>query len=70
MTTTVGIGTSTNIISINKDLSEKDVDKITRKSSKASKYIVDKKIVKTIFIKNKIINYINIINNFIKRLRF
>ncbi len=51
-------GKTRDIISINKDLSEKDVDKITRKSSKASKYIIDKKIVKTIFIKNKIINYI------------
>ena len=51
-------GKTRDIILVNKDLNEKDVDKITRKSSKASKYIVDKKIVKTIFIKNKIINYI------------
>tara|TARA_Y100000992_G_C21267435_1_gene494693 strand:- start:213 stop:2627 length:2415 start_codon:yes stop_codon:yes gene_type:complete len=51
-------GKTRDIISVNKDLTEKDVDKITRKSSKASKYIIDKKIVKTIFIKNKIINYI------------
>tara|TARA_Y100001970_G_scaffold137311_1_gene168994 strand:- start:5342 stop:7858 length:2517 start_codon:yes stop_codon:yes gene_type:complete len=51
-------GKTRDIISVNKDLTEKDVDKITRKSSKAGKYIIDKKIVKTIFIKNKIINYI------------
>ncbi len=51
-------GKTRDIILIKKDLSEKDVDKIARKSPKTSKYIIDKKIVKTIFIKNKIINYI------------
>ena len=39
-------GKTRDIILVNKDLNEKDVDKITRKSSKASKYIVDKKLLK------------------------
>ena len=51
-------GKTRDIISINKDLQEKDLDKFIRTSSKANKYIKDKKIIKTIFIKNKIINYI------------
>ena len=51
-------GKTRDIISINKDLREKDLDKFIRTSSKANKYIKDKKIIKTIFIKNKIINYI------------
>ena len=51
-------GKTRDILSINKDLTENDVDKIIRKSSKANKYISDKKIIKTIFISNKIINYI------------
>jgi len=51
-------GKTRDIISINKDLSQTHVDKLVRKSSKANKYINDKKIIKTIFIKNKVINYI------------
>ena len=46
------------ILSVKKDLSEKELNSEVIKSTKASKYISDKKIVKTIFIKNKIINYI------------
>ena len=51
-------GKTRDIISIRKDLKEKDIDKLIRASSKANKFIKDKKIIKTIFIKNKIINYI------------
>ena len=51
-------GKTRDIISVNKDLKENDIDKIIRASSKAQKYIQDKKIIKTIFIKNKILNYI------------
>ena len=40
------------------NLNEKDLDKLIKSISKAKKYIVDKKIIKTIYIKNKIINYI------------
>ena len=40
------------------NLSQKEIDKLIMKSSKANKYLINKKIIKTIFIKNKIINYI------------
>ena len=51
-------GKTRDIIEMNKDMNEAEVIKITKKSSKVSKYILDKKISKIIFIKNKIINYI------------
>tara|TARA_Y100000591_G_scaffold332581_1_gene370508 strand:+ start:2108 stop:4621 length:2514 start_codon:yes stop_codon:yes gene_type:complete len=51
-------GKTRDIITVQKDLVEKDIDVIIRKNSKAKKYIQDKKIIKTIFVKNKIINYI------------
>ena len=37
---------------------KKEIFKLVIKNSKAKKHIIDKKISKTIFIKNKIINYI------------
>ena len=54
-------GKTRDVLSIDKNLSEKELNKLIKDSSKANKHIVDKKIIKTIFIKNKIINYI--INN-------
>ena len=51
-------GKTRDVISVKKDMSEKEIYGIVLKSSKAKKYIIDKKISKTIFIKNKIINYI------------
>lgn len=51
-------GKTRDIITINKDLNEKDVNQIIKNESKAKKYIENKKIIKTIFVKNKIINYI------------
>ena len=51
-------GKTRDIIVIKKDLVEKEISKIILKESKASKYINNKKIIKTIFVKNKIINYI------------
>tara|TARA_B100000963_G_scaffold2486_1_gene1963 strand:- start:3106 stop:5616 length:2511 start_codon:yes stop_codon:yes gene_type:complete len=50
-------GKTRDIITIVKDLGEKDVNLQILKNSKAKKYL-DKKIVRTIFVKNKIINYI------------
>ena len=41
-----------------KDQSEKEIKKIILENSKAKKYVENKKIIKTIFVKNKIINYI------------
>ena len=51
-------GKTRDVLVINKNLAEKEIDKLIRSSSKASKHINDKKIIKTIYIKNKIINYI------------
>ena len=51
-------GKTRDIISVKKDLDEKDVDQFILKNSKAKKYILSKKNFKTIFVKNKIINYI------------
>ncbi len=51
-------GKTRDVIAINKDLVETKVNEIILKTSKAKKYIENKKIIKTIFIKNKIINYI------------
>ena len=51
-------GKTRDIISIKKDMSEKETHKLIIGESKAKKYIENKKINKTIFVKNKIINYI------------
>ncbi len=51
-------GKTRDIVSIKRDLSEEDVYKIIIKNSKAKKFIENKKILKTIFIKDKIVNYI------------
>ena len=51
-------GKTRDIIKINKDLDEKRIKSIVLDVSKAKKFIKDKTIIKTIFIKNKIINYI------------
>ena len=51
-------GKTRDIISIKKNMSEKETHKLIIEKSKAKKYIENKKINKTIFVKNKIINYI------------
>ena len=51
-------GKTRDIISIKKDFSEKEIDKLVLNNSKAKKYIENKKVIKKIFVKNKIINYI------------
>ena len=51
-------GKTRDIISLTKDTEEKEIKSIVLDKSKASKYIKDKKVLKTIFVKNKIINYI------------
>ena len=51
-------GRTRDVLNIDKNLSEKELNKLIKNSSKANKHMVDKKIIKTIFIKNKIINYI------------
>ena len=51
-------GRTRDIITINRDLSQKEIEKKIEEKSKAMKFIGNKKIIKIIFIKNKIINYI------------
>jgi len=51
-------GKTRDVLSIKKDISETELNKLIVKSSKANKYLLNKKIIKTIFVKNKIINYI------------
>ena len=51
-------GKTRDVISIKKDLSEDEINKIVINNTKTKKYIESKKIFKTIFVKNKIINYI------------
>jgi len=51
-------GKTRDIIEIETNLNETQVNNIVNKNSKAKKYLIDKKIIKTIFISNKIINYI------------
>ena len=54
-------GKTRDVLNVEKNLNQTEIDKLIMKSSKANKHLVNKKIIKTIFIKNKIINYI--INN-------
>ncbi|MEC7137172.1 MAG: leucine--tRNA ligase [Pseudomonadota bacterium] len=51
-------GKTRDIITVEKDLEENSILDLVTNSSKANKFIENKKILKTIFIKNKIINYI------------
>tara|TARA_A100001015_G_scaffold212953_1_gene238850 strand:- start:1550 stop:4069 length:2520 start_codon:yes stop_codon:yes gene_type:complete len=51
-------GKTRDILEVKKDLNKEQIDKIVREKSKAKKYLMDKRIIKTIFIDNKIINYI------------
>ena len=51
-------GKTRDVLSIKKNLNELEINKLIQSNSKAKKYLVDKKIIKTIFIKDKIINYI------------
>ena len=51
-------GKTRDIIKIKKNSNEETINKIVLNESKAKKYLEDKKIIKTIFVNNKIINYI------------
>lgn len=51
-------GKTRDIINIKKSSSEKEITKIIMKESKAKKYLQNAKVLKTIFVKDKIINYI------------
>ena len=51
-------GKTRDIIKVKKGSTEAQISKIIKSKSKANKFIEDKKIIKTIFVENKIINYI------------
>ena len=51
-------GKTRDIITIKRDIVENDIKKFIQNKSKANKFIEGKKVTKTIFVKNKIINYI------------
>jgi leucyl-tRNA synthetase len=51
-------GKTRDVLDIKKDLSEKELLEIVAKSAKIKKYTENKKILRTIFVKNKIVNYI------------
>ena len=51
-------GKTRDILEVEKDLSEESIIKIVIKSPKIKKYTENKKILRTIFVKNKIVNYI------------
>ena len=51
-------GKTRDVITVEKKLTQNQIEKIIKEKSKASKFILGKKIIKTIFIKNKIVNYI------------
>ena len=51
-------GKTRDIITIKKDANEKGVNQIVKNNSKIQKYFIDHKVLKKIFVKNKIINYI------------
>ena len=51
-------GKTRDVISVDKDFEEEQVKKEIKENSKANKFLENKKIIKTIFVKGKIINYI------------
>ncbi len=51
-------GKTKDVLSVKKDLEENDVNKIVLNVSKANKNIKNSKILKTIYVKNRILNYI------------
>ena len=51
-------GKTRDVIRIKKDLDKESINQIINKDSKAKKYLENNKVIKTIFVKNKIVNYI------------
>ena len=51
-------GKTRDVLSVKNNLNEIEIKKLVKESLKANKYLVDKVIKKTIFVKNKIINFI------------
>ena len=51
-------GKTRDIITVTKNLGKEEINRLVMKSSKANKFIENKEIIKSIFVKDKIINYI------------
>ena len=51
-------GKTKDILTVKKDIEESEIKNIVEKQSKSNKFIKNNKILKTIFVKNRIINYI------------
>ena len=51
-------GKTKDVINVKKDMDEKAITQKIYQSSKAKKQLERKKVLKTIFVKNRIINYI------------
>ena len=51
-------GKTRDIITLKKNLNEKEINLLIKKESKAQKFLQNSKIIKTIFVKDRIINYI------------
>ena len=51
-------GKTRDVITLKKDLLQAKIENVLTKNSKVNKYISRKKIIKTIFVKNKILNFI------------
>jgi len=51
-------GKTRDVISIDQELKQKEIDLVVKSTTKAYKYLENKKIFKTIYVKNKIINYL------------
>ena len=51
-------GKTRDVITLKKDLLQAKIENVLTKNSKVNKYISGKKIIKTIFVKNKILNFI------------
>ena len=51
-------GKTRDVLTIEKNLNEREVNKIVQTFPKAKKYLDNKKIKKTVYVKNKIINYV------------
>ena len=51
-------GKTRDIIQVKKDIEEKELTDFIVKNSKANKFIINNKILKTIYVKNRILNFI------------
>ena len=51
-------GKTRDIISVNKDLTQEEISAIISTNKKIKKFMSSRKLLKTIFVKNRIVNYI------------